>query len=166
MKLAPTHRACRSWGSPRWVSWLGVRSPAHVSPSPTRQCGIMGAVSPGDIAQLGERGVRNAEVGGSTPPISTTTHSVPVPYRLRVPPSRSRQPPFRLGPGTTHGLRSTFSSARRRSQRCWRMPPPWATWRSNPGSAHSPRLITMLSGPLESTASAGSSVTFPSIWGI
>ena len=25
----------------------------------------------GDIAQLGERGVRNAEVGGSTPPIST-----------------------------------------------------------------------------------------------
>ena len=26
----------------------------------------------GDIAQLGERGVRNAEVGGSSPPISTT----------------------------------------------------------------------------------------------
>ena len=26
---------------------------------------------PGDIAQLGERGVRNAEVGGSSPPIST-----------------------------------------------------------------------------------------------
>ena len=25
----------------------------------------------GDIAQLGERGVRNAEVGGSSPPIST-----------------------------------------------------------------------------------------------
>ena len=29
------------------------------------------AFSRGDIAQLGERGVRNAEVGGSTPPIST-----------------------------------------------------------------------------------------------
>ena len=27
---------------------------------------------PGDIAQLGERGVRNAEVGGSSPPISTS----------------------------------------------------------------------------------------------
>ena len=26
----------------------------------------------GDIAQLGERGVRNAEVGGSSPPISTS----------------------------------------------------------------------------------------------
>ena len=29
----------------------------------------------GDIAQLGERGVRNAEVGGSSPPISTTVLS-------------------------------------------------------------------------------------------
>ena len=27
----------------------------------------------GDIAQLGERGVRNAEVGGSSPPISTNS---------------------------------------------------------------------------------------------
>ena len=25
----------------------------------------------GDVAQLGERGVRNAEVGGSSPPVST-----------------------------------------------------------------------------------------------
>ena len=31
----------------------------------------------GDIAQLGERGVRNAEVGGSSPPISTSNHSGP-----------------------------------------------------------------------------------------
>ena len=30
----------------------------------------------GDIAQLGERGVRNAEVGGSSPPISTTTSCI------------------------------------------------------------------------------------------
>ena len=30
--------------------------------------------TPGDIAQLGERGVRNAEVGGSSPPISTTPY--------------------------------------------------------------------------------------------
>ena len=30
------------------------------------------ATAIGDIAQLGERGVRNAEVGGSSPPISTT----------------------------------------------------------------------------------------------
>ena len=29
------------------------------------------AIDRGDIAQLGERGVRNAEVGGSSPPIST-----------------------------------------------------------------------------------------------
>ena len=32
----------------------------------------MVSLSHGDIAQLGERGVRNAEVGGSSPPISTT----------------------------------------------------------------------------------------------
>ncbi len=39
--------------------------------------GIIG-VGPryGDIAQLGERGVRNAEVGGSSPPISTKLHLV------------------------------------------------------------------------------------------
>ena len=33
-------------------------------------CGVLKYVG-GDIAQLGERGVRNAEVGGSSPPIST-----------------------------------------------------------------------------------------------
>ena len=32
----------------------------------------MHAPKSGDIAQQGERGVRNAEVGGSSPPISTT----------------------------------------------------------------------------------------------
>ena len=34
-----------------------------------------GERAPGDIAQLGERRVRNAEAGGSNPPISTTPHT-------------------------------------------------------------------------------------------
>ena len=37
-----------------------------------RMCIMQSSRSRGDIAQLGERGVRNAEVGGSSPPISTT----------------------------------------------------------------------------------------------
>ena len=32
----------------------------------------------GDIAQLGERGVRNAEVAGSSPAISTTAIGMPL----------------------------------------------------------------------------------------
>ena len=36
---------------------------------------IYDGFSRGDIAQLGERGVRNAEVGGSSPPISTKTYT-------------------------------------------------------------------------------------------
>ena len=33
---------------------------------------VAGSHLHGDIAQMGERGTRTAEVGGSTPPISTT----------------------------------------------------------------------------------------------
>jgi hypothetical protein len=44
---------------------------------------IVVGFSRGDIAQLGERGVRNAEVGGSSPPISTTLQPVvPLPLSL------------------------------------------------------------------------------------
>ena len=48
----------------------------------------------GDIAQLGERGVRNAEVGGSSPPISTKginrQNFVPEPKSLAPAPSCDR----------------------------------------------------------------------------
>ena len=45
-------------------------------------CGTILVAPRGDIAQLGERGFRNAEVGGSTPPISTTT---PPRFRFKSP---------------------------------------------------------------------------------
>ncbi len=46
---------------PGWLRWDSVR--------PVRN-GLAGC-DRGDIAQLGERGVRNAEVAGSSPAIST-----------------------------------------------------------------------------------------------
>ncbi len=57
----------------------------------------------GDIAQLGERGVRNAEVGGSSPPISTMgkvdfiTSLPPLyPESSSFPPARHRRQVLRI----------------------------------------------------------------------
>ncbi len=52
----------------------------------------------GDIAQLGERGVRNAEVGGSSPPISTMSPSLGQRVSPRIAISRLARPhQFYLG---------------------------------------------------------------------
>ena len=50
-----------------------------------RMCIIQSSAVRGDIAQLGERGVRNAEVGGSSPPISTNSLFSPLPHRPFAP---------------------------------------------------------------------------------
>jgi hypothetical protein len=48
-----------------------MQGPSPLPLAPRANIGKLRASSRGDVAQLGERRVRNAKVGGSIPPVST-----------------------------------------------------------------------------------------------